>query len=220
MKIEIFSDIACPWCYIAKRRLEHALETFEHRDEVEIVWRSFELAPDMPSRVPYTTAEELIHVKGVAPSEAQKMIDNVTRLGASLGLDMRFDILKLFNTRKAHELVHHAKTLGKQAEMKERLFRANFTEGRELGDVDVLVETAADIGLNPVDAREALETDRYRDAVIADEQRAQSSGAQSVPYIVFDGKQALFGAKRTEVLRAMLEQVWQEEHAPEASSST
>jgi predicted DsbA family dithiol-disulfide isomerase len=217
MKIEVFSDVACPWCYIAKRRLESALETFDHRDEVEIVWRSFELAPDMPSRVPYTTAEQLIHMKGVTPGEAQKMIDNVTHLGASVGLYMRFDILKLFNTRKAHELVHHAETLGKQGQMKERLFRANFTEGRELGDIDVLVEMAADIGLDPGEARQALETDRYRDAVTADEQRAEALGAPSVPYIVFDGKRAVFGAKRAGILRATLEQVWQEEHAAQAS---
>jgi predicted DsbA family dithiol-disulfide isomerase len=216
MKIEIFSDVACPWCYVAKRRLEHALETFEHRDEVEIVWRSFELAPDMPSRVPYTSAEELIHVKGVTPEEAQRRIDNLTHLGASLGLEMHFDIVKLFNTRKALQLIHYAETLGKQGGMKERLFRANFTEGRELGDINVLVEMAADIGLDPVVAREVLETDRYRDAVIADEQQAKAIGVQ-IPYMNFGGKQVVTGAKRTEILRAALDQAWQEEHAPQAS---
>lgn len=214
MKIEIFSDIACPWCYVVKRRLEHALEAFAHRDEVQIVWRSFELAPDLPSRVPFTLAKELlIHAKGIAPEEAQRRIDTLTRLAATLGLDMRFDVVKLFNTRKAHELVHHADSLGKQGEMKERLFRANFTEGRELGDIDVLVEMAVDIGLDPLDTRQALETSRYRDAVIEDEQEAKALGVQ-IPYIAFGEKQVISGVKRSEVLLAALEQVWKEEHAP------
>lgn len=217
MRVEVFFDVACPWCYIAMRRLERALETFEHREEVEVVWRSFELAPDMPSRVAYTTAEQLIHVKGIAPGDAQRMIDKVTQLAAAVGLEMRFDILKLFNTRKAHELIHFAGLFGKHGEMKERLFRANFTEGRELGDIDVLVEIAVEVGLDPIAVREALVSGHCVDAVMADEQRAKAIGAPSVPYFVFDGGQALFGARRTEILRAMLQQVWREQHASQAS---
>jgi predicted DsbA family dithiol-disulfide isomerase len=216
MQIEAFFDIACPWCYIAKRRLEAALETFDHRDKVEIVWRSFELAPDMPSHVPYTSAEELIHVKGVAPDEAQRRIVLLTHLAATLGIEMRFDIVKLFNTRKAHELIHYAATFGKQDVMKEHLFRANFTEGRELGDIEVLVEMAWEVGLSQAATRQVLQSGRYRDAVVADEQRAQALGVQ-IPYMNFGGKQVITGAKRAEILREALERAWREEHAARAS---
>jgi predicted DsbA family dithiol-disulfide isomerase len=212
MIIEIYSDIACPWCYLAKRRLEKALEDFAHRDEVKIIWRSYELAPDMPSKVAFTTAEQLIHEKGLTPAEAQARIDSLTKLAATMDLDLRFDTLKLFNTRKALELIHHAETFGRQGAMKERLFHANFTESRELGDIDVLVEMAFQVGLDPIVARQALESGRHTSAVVAEEARAQAMGVQ-IPYALFDGRHVITGAKRTEVFSGMLEKVWQEEQS-------
>jgi predicted DsbA family dithiol-disulfide isomerase len=129
---------------------------------------------------------------------------------------VRFDTLKLVNTRKALELVHFADGFGLQGEMKERLFRANFTEGRQLGEIDVLVEMAAEVGLDPALARQSLESDRYRGAVIADEARAETLRVQ-IPYALFDRRHVITGAKRTEVFSEMLERVWRERQASQVA---
>lgn len=215
MKIEIYSDIGCPWCYIGKRRLEQALRGFEHRDEVAIEWRSFELAPDMPATSPLDTAQYLTSAKGIPPAKAQELIAHCTQIGAAEGLELRFDRLKLFNTRKAHQLLHFAKTAGLQAALKERLFRAAFTEGREIGQIDVLVELASEVGLDPTGAREALEAEHYLPAVLDDEDQAQALGARGVPYFLINDKYALSGAQSSETFKEMLETVWREEHPVE-----
>jgi predicted DsbA family dithiol-disulfide isomerase len=212
MKIEIYSDVACPWCYITKRRLEQALERFPHRDGVELIWHSYELAPDMPSRVSHSPADELIHDKGISVDEARRRIDGLTALAATLGIEMNFDIVKLFNTRKAHELLHFAKTLGKQGALKERLFRANFAEGKELGDVDVLTEVASEVGIDAIAAREVLDSGRFRSEVIADEERAKELGVQ-IPYMSIDGTKIITGVKRAPVLLAAIEEIWDQTHA-------
>lgn len=207
MKIEIFADVACPWCFIAKRRLEHALSSFEHRDQVELVWRSYELAPQMPSRVAHTSAEDLIHVKGVSPEEAQKRIDVVTKLAATVGIEMNFEIAKLFNSRKAHELIHYTKSLGLADAMEERLFRANFTEGLELGEISVLVDVAEELGLDREETRKVLTSGVYTEDVIADERQATELGVQ-IPYMNFADHEIVTGAKRAEILRDALDRAW------------
>jgi predicted DsbA family dithiol-disulfide isomerase len=212
MQIEIYSDVACPWCYITKRRLEQALEQFPHREEVELVWHSYELAPNMPARMAQSPADELIHDKGIPAEEAKRRIDGLTALAATLGITMNFDIVKLFNTRKAHELLHYARTVGKQAALKERLFRANFTEGMELGDEKVLIDVASEVGIDPVSAREVLETGRFRSEVIADEERAKNLDVQ-IPYMAIDARKVITGVKRAPVLLAAIQEVWDETHA-------
>jgi predicted DsbA family dithiol-disulfide isomerase len=220
MKIEIFSDIACPWCYVGKRRLEQALDEFEHRDDVAIEWKSFELAPQMPAASTLNTAEYLTSVKGIAPAQAQHMIAQTTKIAEADGLEMRFDTLKLFNTRNAHQLLHYAKTVGLQAALKERLFRAAFTEGRELGDPAVLVDLAVEVGLDALIAKEVLQTGRYRPAVIADEQAAQAAGARGVPFYIIDSKYVISGAQSVSVFKTALETAWRESSAQQKPSNS
>ncbi len=155
MKIEIWSDIACPWCYIGKRSLEQAMARFAHRDQVEVIWRSYELSPDMPAEVPMSSVEYLVS-KGIPEERVRTMIAQCGAAAANVGIDMRSDGVKRFNTRKAHELLHHARTQGAQDAMAERLFRANFTEGVWLSRIDILVALAEEAGLDPAEARAAL----------------------------------------------------------------
>jgi predicted DsbA family dithiol-disulfide isomerase len=215
MKIDIFSDVACPWCYIGKRRLEQALDGFAHRDQVEIEWKSFELAPQLPSVTNLTPAQYMTKSKGVAPARLEAMTAHMTQLAVAEGLDMRMDKAKLFNTRKAHQLLHYAKTVGKQSELKEKLFRASFTEGSQLGDPDVLIELAGEIGIDRAAAKEVLDSGRYLQAVLDDEKQAQALGAHGIPFFIVNGKAALSGAQSSETFSRMLETAWQDEHPVE-----
>ena len=148
MDVEIWSDIACPWCYIGKRRFETALADFEHADEVRVTWRSFELDPSAPVQQPGDRAERLAEKYGITPERAREMEQHVTDMAAGEGLDFRFDIARSGNTFAAHRLVHLAREHGLQDAMKERLLRANFTEGRLVSDPEELVALAVEVGLD------------------------------------------------------------------------
>lgn len=210
MKIEIFSDIACPWCYVGKRRLEQALDNFAHRDQVEISWKSYELAPQMPEELAISSIDYLVE-KGIPRDRVLAMREQCLQAGAAAGLAMNFDKARKFNTRRGHELLHYAATQGRQTEMMERLFAGSFVEGRALGGIDALVEIAAEAGLNPAGARAALESGQFTQAVIADEREAEASGVRGVPYFVFNRKYALSGGQDPAVFLQALEAVWQEE---------
>lgn len=215
MKIEIYSDLACPWCYIGKRRLERELETFAHKADVELEWKSFELAPDMPAVSPLSVLEYLTSAKGMTPQAAQEAVLHVTALGAAEDLDLRFDQVKLSNTRMAHALLHYAKSVGRQAEMNDRLFSAAFTEGRELGDVAVLIHLAGQVGLDMEEVRDVLTEGRYEQAVQEDE--ANAHNISGVPLFIFNGKYSLAGAQGSDAFRRALETAWKQETAMEHS---
>lgn len=216
MKIEIWSDVACPWCYIGKHRFEHALQAFEHRSEVTVEWKSFELAPEMAAISPLNVAQHLTAAKGIAPAQVQQMLAQVTQAGASEGLQLKFDQARPFNTRNAHQLLHYAKTVGRQIELAERLFRASFTEGRQLGDTEVLIELATEAGLDPVAMRDVLENSRYRQAVIDDEATAQALGIRGVPFFVIDGKYGISGAQASATFAQALQTAWLEQRPLQA----
>ncbi|WP_220475450.1 DsbA family oxidoreductase [Sphingomonas cavernae] len=209
MQIEIFSDIACPWCYIGKRRFEEALTRFAHRDAVSVVWRSYELSPDMPAEVKMSSVEYLVS-KGIPEERVRAMIAQCGEAAASVGIEMRSEGVKRFNTRKGHELLHFARAAGRQDAMAERLFRANFTEGQWLSRIDVLVALAGEAGLDVDDARAALEQGRYTADVIADEQRAQAIGVSGVPFFVLGDKYAISGGQSPEYFLHALETLWRE----------
>jgi predicted DsbA family dithiol-disulfide isomerase len=220
MKIEIYSDIACPWCYIGKRRLESALAKFEHRDEVEIEWKSFELEPERPTTLMGTHAKYFAESRAIPEQQVRKMEKQTEEIASNDGIDMRFDVLKLFNTRNAHQLLHFAKELGMQGELEERFFRATFTEGRQLGDVDELVSVAVEVGLPEDGSREALASQRYLAAVIDDELQASGRGARGVPFYVFNGTYTTSGAQSPEVFLQTLNRTWkQAKKANEASAA-
>ena len=219
IKIDVWSDIACPWCYIGKRNLEKGLaaaSTADDSPEVEVVYHSFELSPDTPTDFEGGEADYLAQHKGISPAQAQQMLARVTDVAAEAGLEYRFDLLKHTNTVKAHELLHFAKEQGRQHEMAERLMSAYFTEGRHLGQVDELVALAADAGLDAAAARDALQSGRFVDAVRADQAQASAYGISGVPFFVIDGKYGVSGAQPAEAFTDIVRQVWAEhrEDAP------
>ena len=176
MKVEIWSDVVCPWCYIGKRRIETALEGFEHRDEVEVQYRSFELNPDAPADEGGGLAERLASKYGVGLEQARAMNNRVTETAAKEGLKYNLDIARPGNTFDAHRLIHLAATEGRQAEMKERLMAAYFVEGKPIGDRATLVELAVEFGLNADRAQEVLASDEFASEVRAEEREADRFG--------------------------------------------
>lgn len=212
LRVDIWSDIACPWCYIGKRRFEQALAGFSHRDQVEVVWHSFELDPAAPVRSPLSLREGLARKYGRTPQQAQDMLDSMTRTAAGEGLDYHFERVQPTNTFLAHQLTHLAAEKGLADAMEERLFAAYLREGELLGDPEVLVRLAAEVGLDAAEVRAALERGTYAQAVRQDEAQARALGITGVPFFVLGSKYGVSGAQPAEVLRSALEQVWQETH--------
>jgi predicted DsbA family dithiol-disulfide isomerase len=220
LRLDVWSDIACPWCYIGKRHLERALEGFGH--DVEIVWRAFELDPSAPrSRdKSQSYAERLAHKYRVSPEQGQQMIDRVVGAGAAAGLEFRYDRIKPGNTFDAHRLLHLALDRGKQGELEERLMRGYMTEGQAIGEPDVLVSVAADVGLDAAEARAVLDSDRYTKEVRTDEALARQLGITGVPFFVMAGKLGVSGAQPVEAMAAALAKAWElAESEPELVAS-
>jgi len=212
MNIEIWSDIACPWCYIGRRRLEHALENFEHRDQVEIVWRSFQLDPSAPKEYPGTLNDMLVNMKGISHRQAEAMHQRVTDIAAQEGLTYRMDIARAGNSFDAHRLLHLAAHRGLQGEMKERIQKAYFTEGQSFSDHETLVKLAVEVGLDADEVRAVLNSNDYADAVRDDIRKAQMFGISGVPFFVFENKYGVSGAQPSETFTAALERTWSEFH--------
>ncbi len=210
MKLEIWSDIACPWCYVGKRRFEQALANFPERDSLEITWRSFELDPSAPREQAGSATEHLARKYRLPLERAKEMNANMAAQGAKEGIAFDFDRVRMGNTFDAHRLIHFAASEGLRTEMVERLFRAYFTEGASLGDRDVLASLAADVGLDAVAARAALESGAFADAVRADEERARGFGISGVPFFAIDERYGISGAQPPEVILAALQQAMRE----------
>ena len=210
MKVEIWSDVVCPWCYIGKRRFEQALAGFAHREEVEVVWRAFELDASAPKERTGGYAENLAAKYGVPLAQAQQMIDNMTSVAAQEGLDFHFDTARPGSTFDAHRLLHLAAERGVQDAVKERLLRATFTEGEPIGDAETLVRLVAEAGLDADEARDVLASDRYAAEVRGDEQQARAYGITGVPFFVVDGRYGVSGAQPAEALSQVLSQAWAE----------
>jgi predicted DsbA family dithiol-disulfide isomerase len=221
IKIDVWSDIACPWCYIGKRNLENGLAATAGDDDapvVEIEYHSFELSPDTPEDFDGGEVDYLSQHKGISPAQAREMLDRVTGVAADAGLAYRFDILKHTNTVKAHELLHFAKENGKQLELAEVLMSAYFLEGKHVGRDEDLVALAAEVGLDEDAAREALASQRYRAAVRADQEQAQQFGITGVPFFVIDGKYGVSGAQPVEAFTQIARQVWGERREASATA--
>ena len=212
MKVEIWSDVVCPWCYIGKRRFESALQQFAHRDAIEVTWRSFQLDPHAgpsPAESGHHV-EELAAKLGRSRSDAQAMVDHVAAMAAGEGLDFRFDLNRAGNTFDAHRLLHLALEHGLQDDLKERLDFATFTEGSPVSDHTALRGLAIEVGL-PADQVDAvLASDRYADAVRADVAQAAAYGINGVPFFVVDGRYGISGAQPPEIMLQTLEQAWSE----------
>jgi predicted DsbA family dithiol-disulfide isomerase len=210
MRVEIWSDVVCPWCYLGKRRFERALAGFEHRDEVEVVYRSFELDPTMPRGASEDTVEMLARKYGMTLAQAQDAQRQMEQRAAADGLEFRMAGLRSGNTRDAHRLVHLAHEAGWQAELVERLHRAYFTEQASVFDPASLAGLAAEVGLERDRAEQVLAGDEYDDAVEQDEQTARELGATGVPFFVVDRRYGVSGAQPADVLTQVLERAWAE----------
>ncbi|MFI5061324.1 MAG: DsbA family protein [Actinomycetales bacterium] len=213
IKVDIWSDIACPWCYIGKRKFEAGSGLFSGAGgdrAVEIEYHSFELSPDTPVDFDGSEVDFLAGHKGMPADQVGQLLERVTGIASSVGLDYDFDILKHTNTVKAHELLHYAKAQGKQLEMAERLFLAYFTEGRHIGRVADLADLAASIGLDRAAVVAALESEQYLSDVRADQGLAQEYGIQGVPFFVIEGRYGVSGAQDPATFAQVLEQVWTE----------
>ena len=205
MLVEVWSDIVCPWCYIGKRRLERALESFPERDTVEVRFRSFELDPGRAQRTDETLDRMLATKYGVSLEQARGMNERVTRAAAEEGIGFRLDVARPGNTFDAHRLSHLAREQGLEAELMERLQAGYFCEGAAIGDPEVLAGLAVDAGLEPDTVRALLASDTHASAVREDEALAAQLGIRGVPFFVIDRRLGVSGAQEASVLVGALE---------------
>jgi predicted DsbA family dithiol-disulfide isomerase len=212
VRVDIWSDVACPWCYIGKRKFEVGADAFTASNdvEVEVVFHSFELAPDTPVDFAGSEIDFLVRHKGFSPVRVNDMLTRVTEIAASVGLAYDFDALQHTNTRLAHELLHHAKQHGVQPAMKERLLRAYFVEGRHVGRVADLADLAADVGLDRAEVARALAAHEHAAEVDADTRQAREYGITGVPFFVLDGALGVSGAQEPETFAKALARALEE----------
>lgn len=212
MNIEVWSDFVCPFCYIGKRTLENTLDTFEHKDQVNVTYKSYELDPQARNETDVSYTESLAKNKGMSLDQVNQMLASVTERAKEVGLDYNFDIMKQSNTFDAHRLMKYAETQGKGNEYNERLLKAHFEEGQQVGDHDTLVQLASEVGLDEEASREVLESEQFTKEVRLDQAEAHQIGVQGVPFFVVDRKYGISGAQPEEVFTQALNQIWEEDH--------
>ncbi|WP_164670895.1 DsbA family oxidoreductase [Virgibacillus doumboii] len=219
MKIEVWSDFVCPFCYIGKRRLESALEKFAHSNDVEVGYKSYELDPEAEAKPGQNIHEYLSAKKGMSFEQAKSMNESLGEQAAEVGLTYNFDTMQHTNTFDAHRAAKYATEKGKGKEMTERLLKAYFTDSELISDHATLIKLAGEVGLNEDEVTELLKIDDYAIHVRGDEEQARQLGVQGVPFFVFNEKYAVSGAQPPEVFSEVLEKVWQEENEkPELQS--
>ena len=211
IKVDIWSDVQCPWCYIGKRKFESGAAQFG--GDVEVEYHSFELAPDTPVDFDGTPTDYLSQRKGLPVSQVEQMLARVTGIAKDVGLDYDYEHVHQTNTVKAHELIHYAKSKGRQLEMKERLLKAYFVNGEHVGRIDDLADIAAELGFDREDVVAALESNQFLADVKADVALAGEYGIQGVPFFVIDGKYGVSGAQEAETFANVLTQIRSEREA-------
>lgn len=208
MKIEIWSDIVCPFCYIGKRRFENALAKFDKKDQIEVIYKSFQLNPEIKTDMDKSVVQYLSESKGVTLEKAREMTEYVTQQAGIEGLDYKMDKAVVANTFRSHRLLHLALAQGLQLKMKERLLKAYFIEGKNIDDVSILADLAKEVGIT--DAEETLKNDNFTDQVKRDLMESKQIGIQGVPFFVFNGKYGISGAQESKVFAEAIEQSFKE----------
>ena len=208
MEIQFWSDVVCPWCYLGKRRFEHALAEFDHRDEVTVVHRAFQLDPTAPKDQTFDQVELLTQKYGVDADHFKKQHAELVRMGEIEGLEYHFEGGRAGNTFNAHRLVRLGLERGVQEAVLERFFRAHFTEQRSLFEADSLVDLAVEAGLDRAEARLVLTEEKYTAEIEADVQQALAYGANGVPFVVIDARYGVSGAQPRETFAGALERAW------------
>jgi len=215
MKVEIWSDVMCPFCYIGKRRFENALQRFENRDDVEIEWKSFQLNPDMETNPSINIDQYLADIKGWTIDHARDLNAHVTQMAAEAGLTYNFDKAIVANSFNAHRFSHLAKKNGLGIEAEEQLFKAYFTDGKNIDDQNTLIELGKQIGLATDEVKQTLESNAYADEVKHDIAEAQYLGIKGVQFFVMNSKYAVSGAQAEQVFEQTLQKAyaeWQKEN--------
>lgn len=220
MKVDIWSDIACPFCYIGKTQFDKALDEFAHKGELEVTYHSFQLDPMLPRDYDGTVHEMLGKKLGKTAEEAKSMNDSVSKQADGYDLSYDMDKLVVTKTEDAHRLIHFASQKGKQSEMINRIYKAYFSEGKHVGDFEVLADLAAEVGLDRDEALSALEGDDYRQDVTADMEKAASLGIRGVPFYVINEKYGLSGAQGEKVFLEALQKAWHEANPLEMVGSS
>jgi predicted DsbA family dithiol-disulfide isomerase len=210
MRIDIWSDVVCPWCYIGKRRFERALADFPHAAEVDVAWHSFELDPQAPRTAEGPPAERLAAKYGLTVEQAQEANNRLTATAADEGLEFHLDEARSGNSFDAHRLLHLGTVRGLGGQLKERLLRAYFTERVAIADPEELHRLGVEVGLDETDVRRVLDSDEYGEDVRADEAQAHSYGISGVPFFVIDDRYGISGAQPTELFAQALNQAWDE----------
>lgn len=208
MTVEIWSDVMCPFCYIGKRRFEQALDQFDHKNEVAVNWKSFQLDPTTQTDPDTNIHEFLAARKGISLEQARAMNDRVTQMAAEVGLTYNFDKAVVANSFDAHRLSHLAKKYGLQDEAEERLFAAYFTEGKNTADCNTLVQLGSEIGLDPEEVRRTLNSNEFAEEVRRDIYEAQQVGLRGVPHFVINDKYAISGAQSPALFLEALNKIW------------
>ena len=215
MKVEIWSDVMCPFCYIGKRRFENALSHFPNKDEIEIEWKSFQLDPNMKTAPGVRIDQYLAKKKGWDLDYARQVNDQVTQMAAIDGLTYNFEKAVIANSFNAHRFSHFAKTHGLGHEAEEQLFKAYFTDGKNIDDVQTLIALGMEIGLDANGTKTVLESNAFADEVKQDIAEAQNIGIQGVPFFVVNNKYAISGAQAVPVFKETLEKAfgeWQKDN--------
>lgn len=211
MKVEIWSDIMCPFCYIGKRHFEAALKEFPHADKLQIEWKSFQLDPTIPKMEERVDVYQyLADKKGMSLEQSKSLHQNVIQMAKNAGLEYNFDIAVVGNSKDAHRLIQFAKTKGLGDQAEEALFKAYFTDGKNMAEMNDLIEIGVSIGLDAVELTTILESDAFAYEMMQDVQEAQNIGVQGVPFFVFDRKYAVSGAQPVEAFLQTLEKSFAE----------
>lgn len=208
MKVSIWSDVRCPFCYIGKRKFEKALEAFSDKDKVEVIWRSFELDPDLETRTDVNVVDYIAAIKGMSKEQAEEMHDHVSRVAGEVALEFHFDRAVLANSFNAHRLIQLAKSYGLGNEMEEQLFQAHFTDGKNIDDHEVLVQAGVAVGIDEKEVKDMLSSGAFAEAVRRDEEEAHAIGVRGVPFFVFNDRYAVSGAQSPDVFLQALHQSW------------
>ena len=210
MKVEIWSDVMCPFCYIGKRKFENALAQFPHKENIEVIWKSFQLDPTTVTDPSLNSVEHLAHKKGWSKQQAQETTAHVTSIAKQVGLDFHFDKAVVANSFDAHRLSHLAKKYGKQNELEEKLFQAYFTDGKNTADHSTLLQIGKELGIVENEINEVLNNTTYSNEVEQDIIEAQQIGVRGVPFFVLDRKYAVSGAQESETFLGALTKAYSE----------
>lgn len=210
MKVDIWSDVRCPFCYIGKRNFEEALSKFENPEDVEVIWHSFQLDPDLKTQPEKDMLDFFSELKGISRDQAELMLAGAKQMGTAMGLDFNIENSIVANSFRAHQLLQFAKSKGLGNEMKEILFIAHFTDAQNIDDRETLVDLAVKAGLNREETEKLFSGEEFKDKVKEDEDAAKKLGIQGVPFFVFNRKYAISGAQPAKTFLDVLQKSWEE----------